>query len=377
MALPNSIDPTTPAGSDSPAGGDDQFRDLKTFLTDLFGIQAAATTYAAAMLRLQSGGGTQAFENLLVNYSMEKWGAGAAVAPDNWTLTGAGATIATNTTGGQFKHGAASAAVTRVGTDCYLNQNVLATAHPAVAGGTAYVAGRVYTLGAWVRATVASRARISIHDGVGETLSGYHTGGSTFEYLTVTRTLDASATTLTARLYVDTGNTTAQFDAVTLHEGAQAPSVAVNVVEPFIGARVYNSANIAVADASRTDLTFDTERYDSGGFHSTVSNTERLTAPVSGKYLIWGGFNITAGADYALVLADIRLNAGQTIIAEVVHTPSTANASPALVVSTIYALAATDYVVLTAYQDNTANASRNATLSANYSPEFGIAYLGP
>lgn len=38
MALPNNIDSSTPAGTDSPSLGDDQFRDLKTFLIDVAGF---------------------------------------------------------------------------------------------------------------------------------------------------------------------------------------------------------------------------------------------------------------------------------------------------------------------------------------------------
>lgn len=151
--------------------------------------------------------------NYLFNSSMEIWGAGASAAPTGWTLTGAGASVAKNTTAGQFKLGAASAAVTRAGTDCYLAETVdTMSGH----GPAAWWQSKEITLGCWVRATVASRARIAIYDGVGTTYSSYHTGGSSLEFLTVTRTLDAAATEVTARLYVDTGDTVAQFDGAIL-----------------------------------------------------------------------------------------------------------------------------------------------------------------
>lgn len=44
MALPVTWDPTQPAGTDSPALGDDEFRNLKTDLVDLFGIVQAPST---------------------------------------------------------------------------------------------------------------------------------------------------------------------------------------------------------------------------------------------------------------------------------------------------------------------------------------------
>src|SRR5438128_351037 len=43
-----------------------------------------------------------------------------------------------------------------------------------------------------------------------------------------------------------------------------------------MGARVYNSGAFSVGASSETAVTFDTERSDTGGFHSTVTNTSRL-----------------------------------------------------------------------------------------------------
>jgi len=48
MALPGTIDKSTPANTDSPEQGDDQFRALKTFIEDVFGIPDATSITAAA-----------------------------------------------------------------------------------------------------------------------------------------------------------------------------------------------------------------------------------------------------------------------------------------------------------------------------------------
>ena len=62
-----------------------------------------------------------------------------------------------------------------------------------------------------------------------------------------------------------------------------------------------------------TNLTFDTERYDTDNFHSTVSNTDRLTVPKAGKYLLYAGFRFAVnGTGYRQIF--IRLN-GATGIA--------------------------------------------------------------
>lgn len=59
----------------------------------------------------------------------------------------------------------------------------------------------------------------------------------------------------------------------------------------FIGAKVYNSTTQSIPDNSETAATFDTEEWDTDGFHSVSSNTSRLTIPagLGGKYLLTGG----------------------------------------------------------------------------------------
>lgn len=143
--------------------------------------------------------------NILWNGDMEGWANGASSAPDYWTLTGSGATVAREaSTIVDFSY---SAAVTRVGNDCYLTQSY---AVPVT------YRSKTITLGAWVYATVASRVRIAVYDSGGNTNSSYHSGGSAWEWIEVSHTVDASATSLSVRLEVNTGNTTGYFDTVIL-----------------------------------------------------------------------------------------------------------------------------------------------------------------
>lgn len=151
-------------------------------------------------------------QNYLANGDFEHWLAGTAVAPTYWTLGGAGASVARD--GTNKKLGLYAAAITRAGTDCYLEFDLEATGLPDT-----WWRGKVVTLGCWVRATVASRARLLIVDSAGSSASAYHSGGSSFEFLTVTRTVDAAAISLVVRLQIDTGNTTAQFDGAILALG--------------------------------------------------------------------------------------------------------------------------------------------------------------
>lgn len=185
--------------------------------------QAAATTNTLLTARLGTGTansntflrGDQTWQapagvaiyNYVYNSSVDDWGAGAAAAPTGFTLGGAGGSVARNTTAGQFKIGTASAALTRAGADVTLSQNIAAIVTPV-----AIWQNVVVTCGGWVRATVASRALVAISDGIGSTASSFHTGGSAFEFLTVSRTISGSAANVTVSGQIITGDTVAQFD---------------------------------------------------------------------------------------------------------------------------------------------------------------------
>lgn len=134
----------------------------------------------------------------------------------------------------------------------------------------------------------------------------------------------------------------------------------------FKGARVYNNANISIADSTFTVLTFNSERYDTNSYHSTSSNTGRLTVPAAGKYLIIGQIAFAGGAGVRGV--QIRLNGTTTLASNFVN-PVT-GASTDLIVVTEYELAASDYVELVVYQNS--GGAINVLLGANYSPEFMI-----
>ena len=140
-------------------------------------------------------------QNLLEWSHMEDWVSGASAAPTGHTLSGASATVAREAT--IVKYGLYSAKVTRVGTDCLL--------YHALTDFADYQ-GRKVVFGCWVYATVASRARLSVNDGVGSTDSSYHTGVAGWEWLTVTRDIDVSATKLWLEMEVITGDTSAYFD---------------------------------------------------------------------------------------------------------------------------------------------------------------------
>jgi len=138
------------------------------------------------------------------------------------------------------------------------------------------------------------------------------------------------------------------------------------------GARVYNSANETITDALLTLLTYDSERYDNGGLHSTVTNTERLTAVKAGKYSIsacvqWA-YNSTGTRGLY-----VQSSAAGLIVGD--HRPTSAAGNPIQNVSTIFHLAAGDWVQVLVYQSSGGNLP--VIVDGSFSPEFAMQWLGP
>lgn len=138
--------------------------------------------------------------------------------------------------------------------------------------------------------------------------------------------------------------------------------------------RVYNSAALSIATATATVITFNSERYDVGGCHSTSSNTGRLTVPSGGGgvYHIGGSVSFAANAT-GIRNVSIRLN-GTTVIDGLDAHAASAAGPLTLSVNTEYKLAAADYVELLVTQ--TSGGLLNVSAAGNYSPEFHWSWLG-
>jgi hypothetical protein len=149
--------------------------------------------------------------NILSHGDFDYWTNGAAYAPDSWTLSGSGASVARE--GTIIKLGTYSVKVTRSGADCNIYQ------YGHTERGINYWKGRTVSLGCWVYATVASTTRVSISDAVDATYSSYHTGNSIWQWLSLTHTMNASATRMQISLEVNTTNTSGYFDGAIAVEG--------------------------------------------------------------------------------------------------------------------------------------------------------------
>ncbi len=90
--------------------------------------------------------------------------------------------------------------------------------------------------------------------------------------------LTATAADTPARLAVGANDTILTADSST----ATGLKWAAASAPAFVGVRVFNTTNQSIATGTFTAITMNSETYDTDGFHSTVTNTSRITIP-SGK----------------------------------------------------------------------------------------------
>jgi hypothetical protein len=161
--------------------------------------------------------------NLLTNGDFNLWSAGDSVAPDGWTQSGG--TIAKESS--VIKLAPYSLKYTRATGVPYIYQQIHETK------GIAYWQGRTVTLSGWVKTNVASGAYLYIRDAIG-TSNVLHNGNDAWQYLSVTRTIDASATIVEVRISMEaTGDV--YFDGLMLTEGSSIFSFAEKPLDYQVG----------------------------------------------------------------------------------------------------------------------------------------------
>jgi hypothetical protein len=333
MAFPESLDPTTPVGTDSPASGDDEFRALKQFIVDVFGTPASPSTVAAAASKMDTTGQWPVHVRL-TNQTGGSLAANDVVQVDTANNS---AVVLGNTIGNGAELVVARETITNTSEGLFSRAGVVTVA----------TVGTV-TRGDYIRKSATTKVAETTSVAASAT-SGPPPGAFAVALTT------ASGNTCTALLLGRTGG-------------------------PNTGARGFHSTTISAASNAWTDLTVDSERWDNGGLHSTSSNTERFTAVVAGKYLMAAGVGFPASADYEILGIRIVLN-NTTVIAEHLWIGDGSNVSESTTtpmhIATVYSLAATDYLEAEAFQKNAAAAAKLLIASSNFATEITVQYLGP
>ncbi len=147
-------------------------------------------------------------------------------------------------------------------------------------------------------------------------------------------------------------------------------SAKAKITPALVGAKVYKSALQTITSGVDTVLTFDSERFDSDGFHSTSVNTSRITIPagMDGYYLL--GCDVAFAGNATGVRRVAILQNGATELVKVdLHVVSSAGVSvgtPPL----FNQCAAADYFEVRVLQSSGGNLDVSAL---DYSPVFWIA----
>lgn len=138
-----------------------------------------------------------------------------------------------------------------------------------------------------------------------------------------------------------------------------------------IGSRVVRSTNYTLINNSVAALTFDAERTDTDAIHSTSVNTDRLTAPVAGVYLIGGS---TRYATNAVGVRTTYIEQNGSVIIGLDTKAGISGTLTDISLNTLYYLNAGDYVRLMIFQ--TSGGNLDVQNVGNFSPEFWMYRIG-
>jgi hypothetical protein len=205
-------------------------------------------------------------------------------------------------------------------------------------------------------------------------------GGGTSGTVTITNSM-ATAITTAGDLIKGTGSGT--FDrlgigttgqVLTVSGGAPTWATPSSGTASFVGCRVTNSIDQSIANATRTIITFDTESFDTDGFHSTSTNTGRMTIPSgkAGKYLVTGNVTFATNSSGA---REIYLFKNGSFYSQVFAVATSAGSS-GNAIPDIVSLAVGDYVELRVEQSSGGSLAVRGDGWGAGATYFGITYLG-
>jgi len=205
------------------------------------------------------------------------------------------------------------------------------------------------------------------------------TGGGTSGTVTITNDM---ATTIAAKgdLIIGTGNDTYSRLAVASTAGYllsvdSAETTGLKWAAPaaagFKGCSLYGDGDIAVNNNTQTVVSWSSERFDTDGFHSTTTNTSRITIPsgLAGKYLVqaklsWNTENVTGRR--GLTIYKNGTGAHNVAYAGTTYTGGD--------MSVVMDLAVSDYIQVYVYQNSGSNdCSANNAIDNGW---FSVTYLG-
>lgn len=138
-----------------------------------------------------------------------------------------------------------------------------------------------------------------------------------------------------------------------------------------LGARVYNSADQSIPNATDTIVAFDSERYDTDTIHDNATNNSRLTCKTAGKYLVWAGICFDTNGT-GRRKGELIVN-GATVTSLITLVPP-GDDWCGLNYSTIVDLNVNDYIQVRVSQNS--GGALNVKVGAIFSNEFAMQRIG-
>jgi hypothetical protein len=137
----------------------------------------------------------------------------------------------------------------------------------------------------------------------------------------------------------------------------------------YSGASIYRSADLTLSASASTTFTWDSESFDTDGYHSTSTNTDRFTIPTgkSGKFLLV--CNAFVGTQSSSLEGYYMKNG-----TDIRRFDLTTSPTKTMVAHTVLDLVATDYVIFRIY--NSAGSSANCASGGGNLTQWSITYLG-
>lgn len=185
-------------------------------------------------------------------------------------------------------------------------------------------------------------------------------GGGTSGAVTITNSM---ATEITAAGDIIVGTGSGTFDNLPIGTTGQVLTADTTVspykvkwatpaTSGFVGVSCYKSSAQSIANNTWVTATFDSEDFDTDGFHSTTTNTSRITIPSgkAGKYLIIYYVAFASNSTGPRFMGQILKNGTDLKYAPVIAAAS--GDSTRLTSSFVTTLAVSDYIEMQVRQDS-------------------------
>ena len=128
-----------------------------------------------------------------------------------------------------------------------------------------------------------------------------------------------------------------------------------------------------ISNNTLTVLTFDAEDFDTSSYHSLVTNTERLTVPSTGYYLVNAQVMFATNASGYRQLGIFK---NGTRLNYATATAATSATEATIIFNLMVSLTAADYLEIKVFQNSGGNLAVYGDSSNTRGTLFGITYLG-